>query len=113
MLPANVPLSVYRGDSYSWSFRLWADRERTQPVDLTGATPKAEIRDRAGGTLMLPLPLTVELPNVIVADLSPADGKKLTRHKGVWDLQLTLADGTVTTVIAGDVFVRASVTDST
>ena len=112
MLPANVPLQVYRGDTYSWSFRLWVDRERTQPIDLTGVTPKAEIRDRAGGTLMLELPLKVELPNVIEADLSPEDGKKLTRHKGVWDMQLTLADGTVTTIIAGDVFVKSAVTDS-
>jgi len=110
--PANVTLSVYRGDSASWEFALWHDTGRTLPVDLTGVTPKAEIRDRHGGTLMLELPLTVTLPNVIEAGLSSDDSNKLTRHKGVWDLQLTLPDSTVATVIAGAVFITPSVTDS-
>lgn len=112
MRPASVDLSIYRGDSSSWEFILWHDDERSEPVDLTGVTPKAEIRDRAGGTLMLELPLRVTLPNVIEADLSPEDSQKLTRRIGVWDLQLTLPDDWVATVISGHVFVRASVTDS-
>src|SRR5215472_13165087 len=112
MTPVHVPLSVYRGDTYSWSFAFWMDTDRSQPVDLTGATPKAEIRDRPGGTLMLELPLTVTLPNIIVADLSSDDSLKLTRHTNAWDLQLTLADGSVATVIAGSVFVTQSTTDS-
>jgi hypothetical protein len=112
VIPASFSLQVYRGDSFSWEFVLWHDADRTQPVNLTGVTPKAEIRDRHGGTLMLELPLTVTLPNVIEADLSPDDSQKLTRHKGVWDLQLTLPDDTVATVIAGHVFIKPSVTDS-
>jgi hypothetical protein len=113
MMPVNFALEVYRGDSYSWRFALWVDSDRTQPVDLTGVMPKAEIRDRAGGTLMLALPLTVTLPNIIVADLSPADCQKLTRASGTWDMQLTFPDGTVATVVAGKVFVTLSTTDST
>ena len=110
--PANVTLQVYRGDTASWEFTLWHDTDRTQPVDLTGVVPKAEIRDRHGGALMLELPLTVTLPNVIEADLSSDDSNRLTRHKGVWDLQLTLPDATVATVIAGSVYITPSVTDS-
>lgn len=113
MTPARFSLDVYRGDTASWEFILWHDADRTQPIDLTGVTPKAEIRDRPGGTLMLELPLTITLPNVIEADLSRDDSLKLTRHKGVWDLQLTLPDDRVATVIAGHVFIKASVTDST
>jgi hypothetical protein len=110
--PARFNLSVYRGDTYSWRFVLWQDRARTIPVDLDGITPKAEIRDRPGGAVMVDLPLDIELPNIIVAKLSADDGKKLTRN-GVWDLQLTInAASVVATVIAGHVFVRAQVTDS-
>jgi hypothetical protein len=112
MNPATFPLKVYQGDTYSWSFALWQDRDRTTPVDLTGVTPKAEIRDRPGGPLVLALPLTITLPNVIVADLSRDDSLRLERRNGVWDLQLTLDDGTVSTVVAGHVVVTASVTDS-
>lgn len=112
MNPVNFALKVYQGDTYAWGFTLWQDRARTVPVDLTDVTPKAEIRDRSGGALMLALPLTVTLPNVIVADLSRDDSLKLTRRSGVWDLQLTLDDGTVSTVVAGNVFITPSVTDS-
>jgi hypothetical protein len=112
MTPATFPLKVYQGDTYSWSFALWQDRARTLPVDLTGVTAKAEIRDRPGGPLVLPLPLSITLPNMIVADLSRDDSLRLERRNGVWDLQLTLDDGTVTTIVSGHVLVTASVTDS-
>lgn len=112
MTPANFALTVYQGDTYSWDFTLWQDRARTVPVDLDGVTPKAEIRDRSGGNLMLALPLTITLPNVITAALARDDSLKLNRRTGVWDLQLTLDDGAVTTIVAGNVFVTPAVTDS-
>ena len=31
---------------------LWADDAKTQPIDLAGATVKAEIRDKAMGKLI-------------------------------------------------------------
>lgn len=112
MIPADITLEVYQGDSYAWEFTLWHDTERGEPVDLTDVTPKAEIRDRPGGTLMIELPLTVQLPNVIEATLSSDDSQKLTRRNGVWDLKLTRADDDlVATVIAGHVFIRHGVTD--
>jgi hypothetical protein len=112
MTPAEFALQVYRGDTYSWSFALWENIERTQPVDLTGATAKAEIRAKPGGELWVDMPLTVTLPNIIVADLSADDSRKLVSKLGAWDLQLTLDDGTVATVIAGGVFVTPDTTDS-
>lgn len=112
MNPATFPLKIYQGDTYAWDFTLWQDRARSVPVDLEGVTPKAEIRDRAGGDLVLTLPLTITLPNVITADLSRDDSLRLNRRNGVWDLQLTLDDGTVSTVVAGQVAVTPCVTDS-
>lgn len=111
-LPVNFDLSIYQGDTYVWTFRLWADRERTTPVDLTDVTAKAEIRDRPGGTLLLALSPAITLPNEVVVDLSREDSLKLVRRNGRWDLQLTLDDGTVTTVVAGHVFVTLAVTES-
>jgi hypothetical protein len=112
MIPAVFNLKLYRGDTASWVFTLWQDRKRTQPVDLTGVEPKSEIRERHGGALILALPLKTTLPNIIEADLSRDDSQKLTRRSAVWDLQLTLGDGTVATVVSGHVFVTPSVTES-
>lgn len=111
-LPVNFPLSVYQGDTYEWTFRLWADRARSTPIDLTGAEAKAEIRDRPGGRLLLALSPTVTMPNEIAVDLTREDSLKLTRRNARWDLQLTLDDGTVTTVVAGHVVVTLAVTES-
>ena len=110
--PAVFNLKLYRGDTATWVFTLWQDRQRTQPVDLTTASPKSEIRERHGGPLILALPLKTTLPNVIEAELSQEDSLKLNRRSAVWDLQLTLDDGTVATVVSGHVFVTPSVTDS-
>lgn len=111
-LPVTFALVVYQGDSASWAFKFWQDRERTIPVDLTDVAAKAEIRDRPGGRLLLPLPLAITPPNLVVADLSSADSRKLARRNGVWDMQFTLADGTVATVVSGHVHVTLDVTDS-
>lgn len=111
-LPVNFNLAVYQGDTYAWTFRLWVDRDRTTPLDLTDVTAKAEIRDRPGGTLLLALSPTITLPNEIVLDLNREDSMKLTRRNARWDLQLTLDDGTVTTVVSGLVVVTLAVTES-
>ena len=103
---------MYRGDTYVWDFRLWQDRERTVPVDLTDTTAKAEIRDRPGGVLLVELPVSITPPNLITMRLARDDALKLTRRNAMWDLQLTLADGTVVTVIAGHVHITLDITDS-
>lgn len=111
MMPGRYPLAIYRGDSGQWRFILWLDTARTQPYDLTGVTPKAEIRDRPGGAQIIPLGALVTLPNIIDVDLN-AGGSELLPQQGAWDLQLTHPDAKVTTIIAGDVTVVADVTNS-
>ena len=111
MTPGKYTLAIYRGDSYRWQFKLWADTAKTDPIDLTGVTVKAEIRDKSGGTILGTLTCVVTLPNIIDASLAADDSALL--KSGVWDLQLTYAGGDVSTVLAGPATVTPDVTDST
>jgi hypothetical protein len=110
MTPGNYSLAIYRGDSYKWQFKLWSDTAKTQPVDLTGVTVKAEIRDRPGGNLLGTLACAITMPNIINASLTSTDTALLT--SGAWDMQLTYSDGEVSTVLSGLVTVTMDVTDS-
>ena len=114
MKPGPYNLDLYRGDTYEWHFVLWRDVGKTVPFDLTGWTPKAEIRDRPGGTVLVTLDLTVDATvvenNALIMTLDKTQAA--TGPKGVWDLQLD--DGTeVATILAGTVKSTADVTDST
>jgi hypothetical protein len=111
MTPADYPLELYRGDSGHWRFTFSSGSG--QPSDLTGVIAKAEIRDRPGGTYIVPLTCTVTLPNIVDMTLQAADSAKLLLNKGAWDLQLTYLGGEVKTPIGGAVTVIADVTDST
>lgn len=115
MLPATLPLALYRGDSYAWKFTLYADANKTQPADLTGVTAKAEIRPTSGATPIIAMTCTVTQPNVInVKLLANAWGTTSPAKAGIaiWDLQLTYAAGDVKTIVRGDVTVTGDVTDS-
>ena len=115
MLPATYPLALYRGDSYTWQFALWADTDKTQPVDLAGVTPKAELRVAPGSDPVMAMPCTVTVPNLIEMKLPAASWDDFVLTKAgaaVWDLQLTYATGEVKTIIRGDVTIAADVTDS-
>ena len=104
-----MPLSLYRGDTYRWHFRLWLDTERTIPADLTGATALAQIRDRAGGTLIVSMACAVTVPNDINMVLTAEDSAKLP-SSGAWDLQVTYANTDVATVLGGPVNTTSDVT---
>ncbi len=112
MMPANLALDIYRGDTSRWQFKLWSDTAKTIPIDLTGVTPKAEIRDKPAGTVLSELDCEVETTNVINVSLLPDASRSLPK-KGYWDLQLTHPGGDVTTIVAGAVTVTPDVTDST
>jgi len=112
MMPGAYSLNIYRGDSHAWRFVLWADAAKTEAVDLTGTTVKAEIRDRPAGTVIRPITLTVTLPNIVDAYLAASQTAMLPAS-GRWDLQLTDGTGWVSTVLAGAVKVTGDITDST
>jgi hypothetical protein len=111
MTPITYPLSIYRGDTYRWRFSLWQDTAKTVPVDLVGATAKAEIRAAPAGAVLATLACTIVAPNNVDVVLSSAVSKALTA--GVWDLQLTMGNGDIQTPVAGGVSVTPDVTDST
>jgi nitrogen fixation protein FixH len=112
MTPGNYNLGLYRGDSYQWEFHLWQDATKTTAVDLTGATVEAEIRDKPGGSTVFALTTTVTLPNVIDVEMPAALWAAFALTAGVWDLEVTAPDGTVSTYVAGKVTVTADVTNS-
>lgn len=106
-------MDLYRGDTYAWRFRMWEDTAHSQPLDLSEATAKAEIRDKPGGNTIMDLACTVELPNVVMVRLDAEDWDQWTLKKAAWDLQLTWPGPQIVTVVAGPVAVTPDVTDST
>ena len=114
-MPGAYPLALYRGDSYTWQFKLWRDTAKTQPVDLTGATAKAEVRTAPGATPILAMVATITAPNIIDMHL-PADAWTAwpypTSGKASWDLQVTYVNGEVVTYLAGAVTLTPDITDS-
>jgi hypothetical protein len=117
-MPQQMPLDVYRGDSYHWQITLWTDAsdmpQRSGPMapfDLSGAVAKAEIRLKPGSPVLALLACTVTQPNTVDIRLSALQSTALS-GKAVWDLQLTFPDSSVKTVVAGPVIVTSDVTDS-
>lgn len=108
-LAGEVPLFVYRGDSRSWRFALWADDERTEPYDLAGTVAAAQIRrDPDDHREPVRLEVEIELPNIITCHLSAASSART--PTGRWDVRLTWPDGRVLTPIKGPVTVTPDVT---
>lgn len=110
MTPADYNLALYRGDTGRWRFVLWADAGKTQPLDLTGATADAMIRDKVpSSTFAMHMDCTVTEPNIIDMVLTSIQCSELPA-KGVWDMQLTYPSGDVTTILKGSVAVTQDVT---
>ena len=111
-LPANFSLTLYRGDSYSRKFKLWSDKDKTKPVDLTGVTAKSEIKDQPDGKVVVEMDCSVELPNIVNVKLEAENSKKLPLPTGSWDLELTYLNGDVRTIVFGPVNSTADITNS-
>lgn len=81
-----------------------------QPVDLTGWTARATVRDRVGGTELLrwssaPVagdhPITVDTDlSAFIVKLDAATTAALTWTKGVWEMEAVDPDGKVYPVVA-------------
>ena len=104
--PGAYSLAIYRGDSYSWAFRVWSDEAHTVPVDLAGVEADAVIR--AAGSHHA-LDVTIVLPNEVLVQL-PASVSHGLAGSGRWDLQLTYPGDIVYTLVAGSVSVAQDVT---
>lgn len=113
MIPTSYPITLYHGDSYDWQFKLWLDIAKTQPMDLTGVTPKAEIRKDTGTTPIYPFTCAIVPLNTITMALSAEECAAIPVSTYKWDLQLTFPTGAVNTILAGSVTITPDVTDST
>lgn len=105
--PASLPLRLYRGDTYSWQVRLWADAAHSQPLDLTGALAAAQLEGAGGNVIVLDCAVT--LPNLVDMVLPAAAWSDALKPER-WDLQLSWEDGRVHTLLAGPVTVTDDVT---
>jgi hypothetical protein len=108
MTPGIYNLVLYRGDSYGWRFRVWQDKDRTLPTDLSGSTAAAQIRNAPGGAIVVNMDVDIEEPNIVNVRLTAAQSEALPPG-GAWDLEIT-TDTNVRTVVKGDVTVQADVT---
>lgn len=114
MLPVNQNLSIYKGDTFVYTFKLRTKTATGQPgayVDLTGCTAKAQIRaSQDDATVMAEFATaTGGTTGSVTLTLSPTQTAALTSN-GVWDAQITFADGTVKTYLAGTTTVVKEVT---
>jgi hypothetical protein len=109
-LPTQYPLEIYKGDTFRMQISAWQDDAETIPLDLAGATARAEIRDKAGGKLLATMDVTLTTPNVIDMELHASVTAALAPGKRAWDLEVTLANGDTRTVLAGPAQVVADVT---
>jgi hypothetical protein len=107
-LPQSYALNLYRGDTFPFAARIWADTVGGTPADLTGTTPAAQLRDEQG-SLILTMTCTVTMPNIVNITIPATAWPASTTDRARWDLQLTGPNG-VRTVVAGPVQIVGDVT---
>lgn len=108
--PATLFLDIYQDDDFSQALQF--KDETGTAIDITSWTLKAEIRDKPGGSTLVETftITTVSAANgQVTLDLSDVETLALTPGTYSWDLQRTLS-GLKTTLLAGEVRVRADVT---
>lgn len=114
-LPAQQNISIYKGDSFSFSFTLFQRDENgdptTDPVDLTDAEAKAQIRSTEdSGAVMAEFDVEHDDEGgTVTLSLGPVATTALVSN-GVWDVQLTYPDGTVKTYLHGNMSLVKEVT---
>lgn len=117
MVPGQADITIYQGDTFNGFMRLRTQNPDGTPgayIDLTGAVGLAQIRpDEASAVILADFTVTladqVALTGGVFFTLAPADTTALNPGQAMWDIQLTLADGTVNTYLKGVVTVEAEV----
>jgi hypothetical protein len=109
VLPAEVQLNAYRGDSRSWVFRLWQDEAKTIPYNLAQLSEAAaQVRRAPDNYKAVSFRVQVVQPNYVFCHLDAATAAIC--PSGWWDLQLTFPGGRVQTVIRGPIKIEPDVT---
>jgi hypothetical protein len=110
MLAGRANLSVYQGDDFRAAVTV--SDSTGAAADLTGYTVNAQIRRGIADNnpdIVQTISTSVDLPNTINLSIDHADTANLTGPY-LWDLQLTAADGTKTTILRGKVDVLREIT---
>src|SRR4029450_8086065 len=115
-MPSNASLNLYQGDDWAALVSVF-EADGTTPFDLTGMTPRAQIRrDVADRALEVLAEITIGVVDaaggLLSLDLDHTVTAGLSGHL-LWDLQLTDAAGEITTILAGGVNVTSEVTRET
>lgn len=104
--PVAVNLLLYQGDDFYLD--LVVTQPDGTPADLTGMTPRAEIRKTAEDVVVLAAFTATVAGNVVSLHLAHTASTDLTA--GVWDCQVTDGTDGVWTLAAGTVETDAEVT---
>jgi hypothetical protein len=102
-------LEIYQGDDYGG--QVFVTTDGTTPANIAGYTAQAQIRQGVADSypnVLIQMQATVSSPYVNLA-IPRTQTLNLTRDC-YWDLQLIATDGTITTIMAGQVVVVQEVT---
>jgi hypothetical protein len=110
-VPASVSLTLYQGDDFT--LKVTVQDANGNPYNLTGLTPEAQIRATYASPVAAAFTCSVDAPatnGIFHMTLAPTETEGLP-PRGVWDVQVSTADGMhVTTLAAGTVQVTSQVT---
>ena len=107
-------LRIQQGDT--WALEILLQDEQDQPVDLTGATAKMQLRPFPSSAVLVAelstgnQRITVDPAGKIGSLLAAEVTAALPAKPGVYDLEVTFASGVVTKIIGGSYLVLAEVT---
>ncbi len=114
MLPAALDLVIFRDVTFSLGINCLDSSKN--PVDITGYTPYAQVRDKPGGRLILDLQPVISNPTggSVLISLTSTQTKALEHGVYAWDFQMRtpVAQGSliIGPFIAGRFVVNDSVT---
>jgi hypothetical protein len=107
-MPSRADLRIYQGDDYGAVVTV---NGGTPPDVIAGYSAKAQIREATADDCDdVAAEIATEVVSPLINLTLPRDVTANLCGQYVWDLQITDPDGTVTTILAGNVFVTSEVT---
>lgn len=116
MAAAVHTLQISQGASYVRTLTIYAPGEPNTPIDLTGATVKAEVREAHKKPLVAAFSCEIVDPPAegkVTFGLSPEQTAALSVNKRYrWDIFIRYAGGVVDKLIEGEVIVDPYITQN-